>query len=297
MKLLLGAIVLSATGSVLAQEATTPATAARTAVKASMATEVVLAGVTKNAPFTADENGETVRLMPDGNRIVQSWTGTMARNSQGRIRRDIKSGEVGDAASRPFIFGGGIVSPGIVAVGAGDAASQIYLSKVDAENAAAARTIVTRPTEGQSGLTLVTTTGNDEESRHVLLTKIESAAAAKAGTHVSSEMLGRAAVESEAVRAILPKSVENSKWQTRKESLGTRDFGGVQADGVRLITTIAVGAIGNEREIEMTSETWFSKELGVVVYSKRIDPRVGETTYQMTNIQRVEPDASLFPNK
>jgi hypothetical protein len=297
MKLLLGTIVLGAAGSVLAQEATTPVTAARTAVKASMATEVVLAGVTKNAPFTADESGETVRLMPDGNRIVQSWTGTMARNSQGRIRRDIKSGEVGDSAARPFIFGGGIVSPGIVAVGAADAASQIYLSKVDSENAAAARTIVTRPATDGSGLTIVTTTGDEGEARHVLLAKIEEAAAAKGGTRLSSETLARAASESEAVRAILPKSVENSKWQTRKESLGTRDFGGVQADGVRVVTTIAAGTIGNERDIEMTSETWFSKELGVVVYSKRIDPRVGETTYQMTNIQRAEPDASLFPNK
>ncbi len=295
MKLLLGAIVLTAAGSVLAQEAATPVTAARVSVKPSMATDVILAGVTKNAPFTADESGETVRLMPDGNRIVKSWTGTMARNSQGKIRRDITSGEIGEGAARPFIFGGGIVSPGIVAVGAADAASQIYLSKVDAETAAV-RTIVTIPAES-SGLTLLTTTGNEGESRRVLLSKIEQAAAGKAGTRVSPELAAQAAVESEVVRAILPKPVEDGKFVTRKESLGTRDFGGVQADGVRVITTIAAGAVGNEREIEVTSETWFSKELGVLVYSKRTDPRVGETIYQMTNIQRAEPDASLFPNK
>ena len=71
----------------------------------------------------------------------------------------------------------------------------------------------------------------------------------------------------------------------------------MQAEGVRVITTFAAGAVGNENEIEVTSETWFSKELGVVVYLKRSDPRIGETTYQMTNITRVEPDPSLFTNK
>ena len=31
-----------------------------------------------------------------------------------------------------------------------------------------------------------------------------------------------------------------------------------------------------------------------MVYSKRSDPRTGEQTFQLTNIVRTEPDASLF---
>ena len=89
----------------------------------------------------------------------------------------------------------------------------------------------------------------------------------------------------------------DGKLKVNRESLGTRDFNGVQAEGSRVTITYAAGAIGNDREIQIVSETWVSKELGVVVYSKKTDPRVGETTYQMTNITRSEPDASLFPGR
>ena len=46
--------------------------------------------------------------------------------------------------------------------------------------------------------------------------------------------------------------------------------------------------------IEIISEVWFSPDLQVVVMSKHSDPRFGETTYQLTGIQRAEPDRSLF---
>jgi hypothetical protein len=292
MKLLFGVLMVALSASAFGQDVEVPAVAAR-AVRS--ATDVIVAGVKKNAPFTADESGETVRIMPDGNRIVENWTGKMARSSDGRIRRDITSGKVGDRSSRPIIFGGGIVSPGIVALGAGDGVRYTVQSKIDAETGA--RTIVTTPGEGSAGLTLITTTGNDEEARRVLITKIEEAAASGAPGRVRPEVAARAAVDSEAVRAILPAPVAEGKFNTRKESLGTRDFGGVQAEGTRIVTNIAAGAAGNDREIEVTSEIWFSKDLGVIVYSKRVDPRFGETTYQMTNIVRAEPDASLFPVK
>jgi len=292
MKLLFGILLLGLAASAFGQDVEVPAVAAR-AVRS--ATDVIVAGVKKNTPFTADESGETVRIMPNGNGVTENWTGKMARNSEGRIRRDITSGKVGDGSSRPFIFGGGIVSPGIVALGAGDGVRHTVHSRIEAETGA--RTIVTAPSEGSSGLTLITTTGNDEEARRVVITKIEEAAASKAQGRVSPEVAARAAVESDVVRAILPTPIAEGKFNTRKESLGPRDFGGVQAEGTRIITTIAAGAAGNDREIEVTSEIWFSKELGLIVYSKRVDPRFGETTYQMTNIVRAEPDASLFPSK
>ena len=45
---------------------------------------------------------------------------------------------------------------------------------------------------------------------------------------------------------------------------------------------------------EIVYGRWFSKELGLVVYSKNTDPRFGEQTYKLTNIVRAEPDPSLF---
>jgi hypothetical protein len=86
----------------------------------------------------------------------------------------------------------------------------------------------------------------------------------------------------------------HEKFETKTEELGTRDFEGVSAEGIRKVTTIPAGAIGNERPIEITYERWYSKELDLVVYSKHSDPRFGDQTYRLTNIVRSEPDPSLF---
>jgi hypothetical protein len=290
MRLLIGTIILTAAASAFGQEAAArpalpalPAIPALPALPARLSTDILVTGAVKNAPFSATESGETVRVMADGNRIVENWTGTIARNSQGRIRRDITSGQAG-ANARPVIFGG---ASGVVAIGTGDGANHVLMSKIDAE-VAAARAAGHAPAAPEA--VTIYRTGTELEARAVTLAKIETTVA---GGGEGIILTPRA----EAARAALPKTIEDSKITTRKESLGTRDFGGVSADGVRVITTYLPGAVGNEREIEVSSETWFSKDLGVVVYSKRIDPRVGETTYQMTNIDRSEPDASLFPNK
>ena len=78
------------------------------------------------------------------------------------------------------------------------------------------------------------------------------------------------------------------------ESLGTQTINGVLADGTRTTRTIPAGAIGNAKPIVITVERWYSPDLQTVVMMKRNDPRMGETTFQLTNIQRQEPDASLF---
>ena len=69
---------------------------------------------------------------------------------------------------------------------------------------------------------------------------------------------------------------------------------GVSVEGKRVTRTIPAGQIGNVQPIVTTSEVWFSPELQLVVMSKHSDPRFGETSYQLTGIQRTEPDHSLF---
>jgi hypothetical protein len=80
----------------------------------------------------------------------------------------------------------------------------------------------------------------------------------------------------------------------KTESLGVQTMEGVSVEGKRVTTTIPAGQIGNLQPIETVSEVWFSPDLQVVVMSKHSDPRFGETTYQLTGIQRSEPDSSLF---
>lgn len=66
------------------------------------------------------------------------------------------------------------------------------------------------------------------------------------------------------------------------------------ADGTRITRTIPAGTIGNEHDLKIVSEIWYSKDLQMVVMSKHTDPRMGESTFKMTNITRTEPDATLF---
>lgn len=80
----------------------------------------------------------------------------------------------------------------------------------------------------------------------------------------------------------------------RTEALGSREIEGVRAEGTRTVFTLPEGAIGNVRPIEVVAERWYSPDLKVVVYSRRSDPRFGETVYRLTNIVRAEPDPALF---
>jgi hypothetical protein len=80
----------------------------------------------------------------------------------------------------------------------------------------------------------------------------------------------------------------------KTEQLGAKEIEGVRAEGMRTTTTLPAGVIGNVRPIQIVSERWYSPELHVVVFSRRADPRFGETIYRLTNITRTEPEASLF---
>jgi hypothetical protein len=80
----------------------------------------------------------------------------------------------------------------------------------------------------------------------------------------------------------------------QKESLGTKNISGISAEGTRYTRTIPAGQIGNEKPITLVRETWYSPDLQMMVMIKRSDPRFGNTTYTLTNIQRSEPSADLF---
>jgi TonB family protein len=81
---------------------------------------------------------------------------------------------------------------------------------------------------------------------------------------------------------------------SNSESLGKQNVEGVEAEGTRSTVTIPAGEIGNERPIEIVNERWYSNELQTVVMTRHADPRFGESSYRLTNIDRREPAKSLF---
>lgn len=81
---------------------------------------------------------------------------------------------------------------------------------------------------------------------------------------------------------------------TTTESLGTQTINGVSATGARTIRTIPAGQIGNDKPLQIVTERWYSEALQTNVMTKRTDPLMGTTTYQLTNISHDEPAASMF---
>jgi hypothetical protein len=82
--------------------------------------------------------------------------------------------------------------------------------------------------------------------------------------------------------------------EPKTESLGTKTIEGIQVTGTRSTSTIPAGTIGNDKDLVITRETWYAPELQLVVQSTQNDPRFGQTTYTLKNIQPGPPDAALF---
>jgi hypothetical protein len=78
------------------------------------------------------------------------------------------------------------------------------------------------------------------------------------------------------------------------EYLGEQSIGGLETVGIREMTVIETGAIGNNSPIEIKREYWYSPQIGINLISKLQDPRIGTQDFEVTDIARGEPDAKLF---
>src|SRR5205085_12655919 len=78
------------------------------------------------------------------------------------------------------------------------------------------------------------------------------------------------------------------------QDLGDQIIEGVKGRGTRTINTIEAGAIGNDRPLTTVAERWYSDELQTEILNKRTDPRTGENTFRLININRGEPGLYLF---
>jgi len=194
--------------------------------------------VVTGAPFSATISTESRQTLPDGNVIQRNSTGSLARDTQGRTRRDMVLPAFGPLAES------GKPAPHVVSVNDPVVGAR-YLLDVDNKTARKMQTF-----SGDRG----------------------------AGRRPHDGLRLRATVDNETVTT----------------SLGTQTIGGVSAEGTRYTRTIPAGQIGNAKPIVVVTERWYSPDLQMVVMTKHTDPRMGETTFQMTNIQRQEPAATLF---
>lgn len=224
--------------------------------KAFFMTELSGGELVTNAPYSATSVEETTQTLSDGNRIVRKSSDFVARDSQGRTRRETTLNRIGPVQ---------VDSPKMIFINDPTTHTQYILAP-----GGDATKVVRGETNWNNGAVIVDMQKHKAEMKRNMQDKM---VIATEGMNIQME--------------------DDSK-QVKKEDLGTQTIEGVSAQGKRETVTIPAGQIGNERPIEIVSETWYSPELHTVVMRKHSDPRVGETVFHLTNISRSEPDASLF---
>jgi hypothetical protein len=85
-----------------------------------------------------------------------------------------------------------------------------------------------------------------------------------------------------------------SEANVKHETLAAQSIHGLMASGTRVTRTIPAGTIGNSQALQTVRETWMSDDLKVPLKTTVTDPRMGTMTVELTNINRSQPDASLF---
>jgi hypothetical protein len=96
------------------------------------------------------------------------------------------------------------------------------------------------------------------------------------------------------VRDMTPTRTPTDRPESSTESLGSQTIEGVFVEGNKTTTTFPVGFMGNDRALVRVTESWISPDLKLLVLSKNSDPRMGESTTRLQNINRSEPDPALF---
>lgn len=248
----------------------------------------------KGAPYSADRTTETIQVLADGNRITHSNKSSFARDGEGRTRLDTQIqhfGPVGaaeEAATSTFINDPVAKASytldaknkiayksvwGDMSAVSAEAGPMRWKTRVDAPGAGAKEDVVI---ERRATVTTIDVPGSPAHA---------GAAGAIAGLSVAS------------VPAMPMGNVRIADYSgsgAPPEDLGERNFDGVIAKGTKHVMKIAAGAIGNERELQVITETWFSDQLKEPVYTRHSDPRFGETITKLSNIKLGEPPASLF---
>lgn len=246
--------------------------------------------VVKGAPYSAEAVSESVQTLADGNRISRSNSTKIFRDSEGRVRREGNSTIDGNS----FAYSTSSYFSAVVPFGFQEAIS-IFDPVSNVRYSLNPTTKIARRTDTKFGSpngTFYSSALPTTASAKVLT---EVMAAQKAQSDRSAVAKAQiVTLPNLSAVTIYGDGFESKSDNGKFENLGMREFEGVTAEGKRYVSTIPAGAIGNERPIETVSETWYSKELRTVVYSVRTDPRFGEQTFRLVNINRNEPDRSLF---
>ncbi len=221
----------------------------------------------RNAPYSADMVTEMTQTLPDGNRIRHENKSSFARDSEGRTRRETFIQALGAMGRTDGPLQNIVIHDPV--------AKLRYM--LDSKNKVAVR----MPDQGPAQIQLQRAPGGSamEVTKDVLVTAPDGAGGP--GPRISVTQFRHV------------KSGPDAK-NLRQEDLGLRTIEGVSAKGTRTTFTIPAGELGNERPIEVVTETWFSEQIKAPVLTRHSDPRTGDSVTKLTNLKLGEPARSLF---
>lgn len=217
-------------------------------------------GLVTGSPMSAKEVNKTVQTLSDGTELENSHSTMIYRDSQGRMRNEPSGPDANVQITDPV------------------AALRITLNPA---KKTAIRANAPALAAGGRGVTYTYTSTST------------------AGGTVTTSTTAQAAEDLAKVQAELAvlsaaRGAATTKNQSNTEDLGFQVQNGVMAQGTRTTLIIPAGQIGNNRDIHVVNERWYSKDLQMMVKSVNSDPRFGVTTYELTNISQNAPDPTLF---
>ena len=220
------------------------------------------------APYSAEQVQERVQTLSDGTHISRNNPSVKQyRDSQGRTRTE-----------RPMMMGPNAAESPLLVEIADPVAGVRYV--LDTENKVAHRMTAGAAPPARSGSFVVSGVGGG--------------GAGSAAVTLTAPPPPPGAAAAGLVGSFPPNQSDANRPQFTTENLGTQVMEGVLVEGRRQTTIFPVNSQGNDRPIVVTSETWMSPDLKLMVLSKTSDPRSGEHTVRMTNLSRDEPDPSQF---
>lgn len=260
----------------------------------------------KNAPYSAEVISERVQKLPDGNEIVNKTSTLHYRDAAGRTRQESRS-EKGEVR-RISIFDP--AENATYVLNPRDKTATKLVIKMDMQHARMegdkAREKARARLEELKKEGKVTMTETKDGNGVMIVKNIERGDGTGDGTKVITreniqvrvaEAVSKGLnVEMARVAPIIANAFNDGKWSSKRSNkdLGTKDIDGIKAEGKMNSYEIPAGEVGNKNPIVVSSESWYSPDLQITVYSKQSDPRVGDRIYRLANLKRDEPVASLF---
>jgi hypothetical protein len=241
----------------------------------------------KGAPYSAEAITESTQTLSDGNRIVNKSTASIYRDSEGRTRREQSLRAIGPYAndgapsqtihlSDPVAGVSYVLNPSTQVAWKMPPMRFTFNFKTPPPDGSAVGGQVKGSFQSKTPPPDPTSAGPDAKTFQI-------------------ELHSDGVMDSKMTKAgVAMKLLDKNSRNAKTESLGKQEIGGIEAEGTKTTVTIPAGEIGNERAIEIISERWYSPELQIVVMTKHIDPRFGENSYRLANIDRTEPARSLF---